>query len=168
MGAATVLAAPEGSMILYSYSQDPRVPNNPNPIYAVGSPQWLAAVASGANPNQPAYTPEQIAQMNAGIEPPPPGSTLAPGTWNGDCNNPVVADAQGNLAYVKACYPNTPLGSYLASQPAGGPLTLNPPTPATPAPTAAAATPAGLSSLSSVPWYYWAAGATALLFLFKK
>ena len=89
---------------------------------------------------------------------------LGPGTWNGDCNNPVVADAQGNLAYVKACYPNTPLGAYLASQPAGGPLTLNPPatTPATPA------APSSLAStLTSLPWYYYAGGAAALLFLFS-
>jgi hypothetical protein len=48
LAAAPVLTAPEGSMILYSYSQNPNVPNNPNPIYAVGSPQYLAAMAAGA------------------------------------------------------------------------------------------------------------------------
>jgi hypothetical protein len=71
-----LLEAPEGSMILYSYSQNPNVPNNPNPIYAPGSPQYLAAIASGANPNQPAYTPEQIAAMAAG--PVGPATNVSP------------------------------------------------------------------------------------------
>lgn len=164
LGAAPVLAAPEGSIPLYSYSLDPNVQSNPNPIYAPGSPQWLAAVASGANPNQPAYTPEQIAQINAGIEPPPPGSTLAPGTWNGDCSNPVVADAAGNLAYVQACYPNTPLGAYLASQPPSSAVM----TTGGQAPAPATAPAAALNALAGLPWYYYAGGAAALYFLFSK
>jgi hypothetical protein len=98
----------------------------------------------------------------------PPGSYLAPGTWNGDCNNPVVADAQGNMAYVAACYPNTPLGVSLASQQAGGgPVSLNPTSAAATTPAPAAAAPSSvLSSLSGLPWYYYAGGAAALLFLF--
>jgi hypothetical protein len=138
---------------LFSYSQDPRVPNNPNPIYAPGTPQWNAAIAA----------------LSTGQEPPPPGSTLASGTWNGDCNNPVVADAQGNLAYVAACYPNTPLGISLASQQAGGgPVSLNPSSAAATTPAPAPAAPSSLlSSLSGLPWYYYAGGAAALLFLFS-
>lgn len=85
--------------LLYSFSQDPRVPNNPNPIYAIGSPQWNAAIAAGADPNPP------------------------------------------------------------------GPLTMNPGAIVMPIVTPAAA-PAALSSLTGLPWYYYAGGAAALLFLF--
>lgn len=90
---------------------------------------------------------------------------LAPGTFNGDCNNPVIADAQGNLAYIKACYPNTPLAEYLASQSPGAPLTLNPPPSVLTSMPTVIGTPA---SLSSLPWYYYAGGAAVLLFLFRK
>lgn len=57
-----VQEAPAGSIPLWSFSQNPSVPNNPSPIYPVGSPQYLAAIASGATPT-PSYTPEQIASM---------------------------------------------------------------------------------------------------------
>lgn len=149
---------------LFSYSQDPRVPNNPNPIYAPGSPQWNAAIAALSSACCP---------PGASCEGPvctgPNGTMLAPGTWNGDCNNPVVADAQGNLAYVQACYPNTPLGAYLASQNQSAPLTLNPNSAPS---TTAAATPTTsasslVSSLTALPWYYYAGGAALLFTLFS-
>lgn len=150
---------------LYSFcdGQDPRCVPNPNPIYAPGSPQYNAAVAAGAvdprtGRSYPPYTPPPAVEG--------PAANLAPGIWNGDCNNPVVADAAGNLAYIAKCYPNTPLGNMLASQQqGGGPLSLNP---AAPVAVSSMPTVIGTPNPSGVPWYYWAGGAAAAFFLFKK
>lgn len=60
---------------LFSFSQDPRVQNNPNPIYAPGSPQYLAAVAAGAvDPNSGlTYAP---APASLAVEGQSPGAPL--------------------------------------------------------------------------------------------
>lgn len=133
-----VLQAPEGSMVLYSYSLDPRVPNNPNPIYAKGSAQWLAAVASGANPDAPAYTPEQIAAMNA---PPPVTVPVTPVT------SPLVVPV---------------VSTYTNSSPVSSMQTDNVSV-ATSVPVTDT-----VSSLSSVPVYVWLIGAAAALYAFSS
>lgn len=51
-----LVAPPANQNPDYSYSQNPSVPNNPNPIYAPGSPQ---AIALGYSP-APATTPSSV------------------------------------------------------------------------------------------------------------
>lgn len=68
---------------LFSFSQDPRVASNPNPIYAPGSPQYLAAVAAGAiDPNNGrSYGPAPyLVNQNsaAPLNPSAPAGTAAP------------------------------------------------------------------------------------------
>ena len=109
---------------LYSFSQDPRVPNNPTPIYAVGSPQYAQAVASGANPNAPSFTDAQIAAGAPNIPYSAPLSVSSSG--GGTAPTPVFASVPVNpqitptyasnpfAASVSTSMPTTP--SYTNSQ----------------------------------------------------
>jgi hypothetical protein len=65
---------------LFSFSQDPRVASNPNPIYAPGSPQYLAAVAAGAvDPNSGrTYAPVPAVLPDGGSLSLNPGATTIP------------------------------------------------------------------------------------------
>lgn len=53
---------------LYSTSLDPRVASNPNPIYAVGSPQWLDITGGGSMVVQNVQSPVQP-QGVIGVDP---------------------------------------------------------------------------------------------------
>lgn len=53
---------------LYSTSLDPRVASNPNPIYAVGSPQWLDITGEGSMVVQNVQSPVQP-QGVIGVDP---------------------------------------------------------------------------------------------------
>ena len=85
---------------LFSFSQDPRVASNLNPIYAVGSPQYLAAMAAGAvDPNNgqsyPAPGTPGYAALNPAapltLNPPPSVVTSMPTVIGTPAATPAAA-----------------------------------------------------------------------------
>lgn len=63
---------------LFSFSQDPRVPNNPNPIYAPGTPQWNAAIAALSSVQQTAPAPSSTVSPAPSMNPTPAAAIPAP------------------------------------------------------------------------------------------